>query len=57
MQILKQLALVGVIAVWSLGSAGCNTVEGVGSDIQALGKGTSDAAASTKDAISGDKKE
>ncbi|MDH3584229.1 MAG: entericidin [Phycisphaerae bacterium] len=57
MQILKQLAIVGVIAMWTVGLTGCNTVEGVGDDIQALGKGTSDAAASTKDKISGDDKE
>lgn len=31
----------------------CNTIEGAGRDLQAIGKGTSDAARGTADAVTG----
>lgn len=41
------LALLAVIP------AGCNTVEGAGRDLQAIGKGTSDAARGVNDSLTG----
>lgn len=36
-----------VLGVTGAGFAGCNTVEGMGRDVQAVGEGTSDAAEDT----------
>jgi predicted small secreted protein len=47
---LVRLVLVAGVAGCSL-LAACGTIEGAGKDIQALGRGTSDAARSTGEAI------
>jgi predicted small secreted protein len=49
----RRLALLlgAVGAGWAMMLAGCNTVEGVGEDVGAAGRGISNAADETQDAI------
>jgi len=51
----RSIIAVCAAALLVLGSAlaGCNTVKGMGKDIQGLGRGTTSAAQSTQNAITG----
>lgn len=40
----KSLIALALLALAAIALAGCNTVEGAGKDIQAIGEGVSDAA-------------
>ncbi len=51
---IRLLALATLVATAALLPA-CNTVEGAGKDVEALGKGTSEVARDASDAISGKK--
>ncbi len=48
----RVLCSAAILALLATGLSACNTVEGAGKDVEALGRGTSDAARATGDAIS-----
>ena len=47
-----RIATLALCAACALGASGCNTVEGLGRDVQAGGEAISDTAEKTKEAIS-----